>query len=202
MIGTDISPIQPSWLPPNLRFEMDDATLDWTFKPDSFDFIHMRYLFGSIADWPALYKEAYRACKPGGYLEDFEASVVMASDDGTVAEGSAMNQWGKVFHEGGRKFGRSFSVLEDDVQKKAMEGAGFTNIDVWDFKVSYLPHNDAPGRGGAYALTARRPPVPNRRLAARQEAQGAGSLQPAGAGAGHRGLRAVHVEYRHGMVQG
>ena len=24
--GTDVSPIQPVWLPPNVRFEIDDAT--------------------------------------------------------------------------------------------------------------------------------------------------------------------------------
>ena len=138
VIGTDISPIQASWLPPNLRFEMDDATLEWTFRPDTFDFIHMRYLFGSVADWPALYRQAFLCCKPGGYLEDFEASVVITSDDGTVTDGSPMHQWGKVFHEAGNKFGRTFRVLEDEVQKKEMEAVGFTNVTVWDFKVSPL----------------------------------------------------------------
>ena len=31
VIGTDLSPIQPKWVPPNVRFEVDDASLDWTF---------------------------------------------------------------------------------------------------------------------------------------------------------------------------
>ena len=64
VIGTDVSPIQPSWIPPNLKFEIDDCTLPWTFDPDSIDFVHLRYLVGSIQDWPGLFKEAYRCIKP------------------------------------------------------------------------------------------------------------------------------------------
>ena len=55
--------------------------------------------------------------------------------DGSVEEGSAMDQWGKLFHEAGRKTGRSFRVYEDELQKKAMEAAGFVDIQVWEFKV-------------------------------------------------------------------
>lgn len=57
--GTDLSPIQPTWVPPNCRFEIDDAAGDWTFDKDSFDFIHARGLYGCIADWPAFYKNVY-----------------------------------------------------------------------------------------------------------------------------------------------
>ena len=31
ILGTDISAVQPSWVPPNCKFEIDDAQLDWTF---------------------------------------------------------------------------------------------------------------------------------------------------------------------------
>lgn len=134
VIGTDISPIQPYWTPPNLQFEIDDATLEWMYKPDSFDYVHMRYLLGSIIDWTTLFKEAYKATKPGGYLESYEAAVTQESDDGSVTPGSAMDQWGKLFWEAGKKLGRSFRVYEDDLQKKAMEAAGFVDIQVWEFK--------------------------------------------------------------------
>lgn len=33
------SPIQPSWIPPNCKFEVDDAETDWTYPSDSFDLI-------------------------------------------------------------------------------------------------------------------------------------------------------------------
>jgi SAM-dependent methyltransferase len=32
VIGTDISPIQPAWVPPNCKFEIDDAEKEWTYK--------------------------------------------------------------------------------------------------------------------------------------------------------------------------
>jgi ubiquinone/menaquinone biosynthesis C-methylase UbiE len=48
--GTDISPIQPSWVPPNLKFEIEDFTEEWTFPGNTFDYIHMRYLYGSVPD--------------------------------------------------------------------------------------------------------------------------------------------------------
>lgn len=61
-----------------MRFEIDDAREEWTFKRDSFDFIHVRTLAGSIQDWPALLKQCYLHLKPGGKLE--------------ISEGRA-NQW-------------------------------------------------------------------------------------------------------------
>ncbi|KAG8362495.1 hypothetical protein FVEN_g62 [Fusarium venenatum] len=44
VIGTDLSPIQPSWVPPNVKFDLEDATRDWSWSENSFDFVHMRYL--------------------------------------------------------------------------------------------------------------------------------------------------------------
>ncbi|KAJ4243547.1 hypothetical protein NW757_011187 [Fusarium falciforme] len=134
VIGTDISPIQPTWVPANLKFEIEDCTQEWTFEPESFDYVHMRYLYGSISDWSALFKEAFRVCKPGGWVESYEASPRMESDDGSVTETCAINEWGKFFIEGGKKLNRTFEILDKDLQKKGMEEAGFVDVQVWDFK--------------------------------------------------------------------
>ncbi|EEY19336.1 conserved hypothetical protein [Verticillium alfalfae VaMs.102] len=53
VLGTDISAVQPSWLPPNCKFEIDDAQLDWTFPVNHFSYIHARHLYGGIDDWPS-----------------------------------------------------------------------------------------------------------------------------------------------------
>ncbi|RSL68843.1 hypothetical protein CEP53_002417 [Fusarium sp. AF-6] len=132
--GTDISPIQPSWVPPNLRFEIEDCTREWTFKSDSTDYIHMRWLMGSIRDWDFLSSEAFRVCKAGGWVESHEASSNVDSDDNTVDGNSAMGQWGKLFIEGSKKIGTSFTVVEDGTQRKALEKAGFINIQEFNFK--------------------------------------------------------------------
>jgi hypothetical protein len=68
-----------------------------------------------------------------------ENSTNIESDDGSVPSGSPMDQWGKVFWEGGKKFGRTFRVVEDDIQKKCMEEAGFVDITVWELKAGFLP---------------------------------------------------------------
>jgi SAM-dependent methyltransferase len=135
VIGTDISPIQPSWVPPNVKFEIEDCTEEWTFAPNTFDFIHLRYMFGSISDWNALFAEAFRAVKPGGWVESYEASVDMMSDDDTVKEGTATYEWGKFFIEGGKRLGRSFTIIDDDTQRKGMEAAGFVDIHTKDSKL-------------------------------------------------------------------
>jgi len=133
--GTDITPIQPDTTYPNCRFEIEDASQPWTFPSNHFDLVHWRYLFGSIADWPAIYREAFRCTKPGGWLETYENSCMFASDDGSVAEGSAMAQWGRVYWEAGRKWGRTFRVYEDDVQRRCMLEAGFVDVVVTDYKM-------------------------------------------------------------------
>ena len=42
-----------------MRFQVDDATQEWAFPPESFDFIHARGMAGSIRDWPELLRQAY-----------------------------------------------------------------------------------------------------------------------------------------------
>ncbi|KAK4446200.1 S-adenosyl-L-methionine-dependent methyltransferase [Podospora aff. communis PSN243] len=134
VVGTDISPIQPTWVPPNCRFEIEDATKPWTFAPESFDFIHMRYMYGSVVDWNALFAEMYRATKPGGWVETMEPSSQFESDNNTVVEGTALYEWGKVFYEAGRKSGRTFSVVEDGIQEKGLKAAGFVDVKVIEGK--------------------------------------------------------------------
>ncbi|KAH7222544.1 S-adenosyl-L-methionine-dependent methyltransferase [Fusarium redolens] len=134
VIGTDLAPIQPGWIPPNLEFQIEDCTEEWTLQPNSFDYIHMRWLVGSIADWKALFKEAYKCLKPGGYIESYEPSSRVESDDGTVLPGSALSQWEKFFVEGGRKIGRPFTIFEENIQREGMREAGFVDIEERDFK--------------------------------------------------------------------
>lgn len=138
VIGTDLSPIQPSWCPPNVKFEIDDAEQPWTYTPGSFDYIHIRYLVGGVSDWSNLYRQAYAALKPGGWIESFEVEADYRSDDGTLKPDSAMYIWRDLFTEGGKKLGRSFTIISDDTQRKGIEDAGFVDITVKDIKVRQL----------------------------------------------------------------
>ncbi|KAF5654848.1 methyltransferase [Fusarium sp. NRRL 25303] len=139
VVGTEISPIQPTWMPSNLQLEIEDCNDTWTFQPDSFDFVHMRFMLGSITDWTATFRESFTACTPGGWVESYEVSSTMESDDNSIPDGSAMKRWGEVFEEGGQRAGRSFAMIREDVQRKSMEEAGFVNIHVVDLKAPVGP---------------------------------------------------------------
>ncbi|KAK0722047.1 S-adenosyl-L-methionine-dependent methyltransferase [Lasiosphaeria miniovina] len=135
VIGTDLSPMQPTWVPPNMIFEIDDATLPWTWSPNTFDFVHIRYLFGTTKDWTALFKQAYRVLQPGSWLQSGEIDVDFKSDDGTTDDVPGLATWGKLFAEAGKVMGTTFYVVAADQQRKSMEEAGFTDINVATFKV-------------------------------------------------------------------
>lgn len=60
VIGIDLSPIQPPWVPPNVRFLVDDAEAPWLFGQDSLDLVHMRNMSTAIKDWDKLLGQAYR----------------------------------------------------------------------------------------------------------------------------------------------
>lgn len=60
VIGVDLSPIQPKFVPPNCRFEVDDITQDWTYPTNHFDFIHVRGLIGCLPDWTELFERAFK----------------------------------------------------------------------------------------------------------------------------------------------
>lgn len=61
IIGVDLSPIQPAWVPPNVKFEVDDIEDDWTFPENHFDFIFSKVMLaGSIANFRKYFEQAYR----------------------------------------------------------------------------------------------------------------------------------------------
>ncbi|GME45651.1 putative tam domain methyltransferase protein [Neofusicoccum parvum] len=126
VVGTDLSAIQPSWVQPNCKFEIDDAEANWTWPPDYFDFIHNRNFVCSIRDWPRLVEQCYRHTKPGGYVEFQEKHPLMLSDDGTLAPSSPLALWSTHFFAAGEKFGKSPTSPRH--LKGWMEAAGFVDV--------------------------------------------------------------------------
>ena len=139
MIGTDITPIQPSWVPPNVKFELDDCNSEWTWPDNTFDFINMRMLFGIVEDWDLCMRQAYCTCKPGGYAETFVFDNHWKGENGTVKEDSAIAQWRRVWTAAGNKMGRPFDVISRDLDRKAMQAAGFVDVQVREYYVPLGP---------------------------------------------------------------
>ncbi|KXX81535.1 Demethylmenaquinone methyltransferase [Madurella mycetomatis] len=134
VIGTDLSPIQPSWIPPNVQFQMDDCLLGWTWPRDHFDFVHIRGLYGSVPDWEQLFRKAYKHLKPGGWLENLETEVRIQSDHVDFPEDHIFNEITRYYYEDFEKMGRTFGIARGHRMKEAMEAAGFVDITEIKFK--------------------------------------------------------------------
>ncbi|CAG8926981.1 unnamed protein product [Penicillium salamii] len=127
ILGTDLSPIQPSWAPPNCRFFIDDAESDWTFDRDEkFDFIHARSLAGGVGDWPRLLKQAFTNLKPGGWFEAQEFDLHIVSEDGTHEEATALATWKDLLVKASTKFGKPMDVVTQ--LEEWMGNQGFRNF--------------------------------------------------------------------------
>ncbi|KAF2009447.1 S-adenosyl-L-methionine-dependent methyltransferase [Aaosphaeria arxii CBS 175.79] len=128
VLGNDISPIQPSLVPPNVKFEVDDLEDEWVYS-SKFDLIHARYLACAIRDWPKLMAQAYKYTKPGGWVEfqDFDCSFYSSAGSDYTPD-SPFAQWVEKTTSGLRKFG-----VETDPGPKIegwVKDAGFVNVEV------------------------------------------------------------------------
>ncbi|TBU35695.1 S-adenosyl-L-methionine-dependent methyltransferase [Dichomitus squalens] len=69
VVGVDLAPPRVDGdLPPNCRFEIDDANLGFSHYRESFDVIHARSISSGIRDYPQLLEEFAQALRPGGVV--------------------------------------------------------------------------------------------------------------------------------------
>lgn len=121
-----MSPIQPAWVPPNLVFEIDDAEDEWLYTPHQTDFIHCRYLFHGIRNWPKLFQQAKRTLKPGGWIEIVEMHVVPSTYDNSLPEPSQIRAFYDVLAEIGEKVGIDLAVAQKF--KSLLQEAGYEEV--------------------------------------------------------------------------
>lgn len=127
VIGTDLSPIQPSWVPPNLRFMVDDAESPWLFSTSRpFDFIHARDLGGAIADWPRLLQQAYGSLRGGGWIELQEFEVTLKSDDESIRKAPMLCEYLGHLHYASEQFNRPMNIAEG--HRQLLLEAGFEDV--------------------------------------------------------------------------
>jgi SAM-dependent methyltransferase len=138
VLGTDLSPIQPTWVPPNVKFYIDDAESEWVYSPDeAFDFIHCRTMSGSISDWDRLVQQTYTHVQPGGWVEFQEPIAYCESDDGTIELAKNMLQWQDICFNAAKQFGKD--IRAGCTLKQKMIDAGFVDVHEKVVKVRALP---------------------------------------------------------------
>ncbi|KAK6079946.1 methyltransferase [Seiridium cupressi] len=77
--GIDIADIFPTFVAPNLFWEIDNAELEWLRPTDSYDLVHFRNMAGAFKDWPFVYGQAFKVCKSGGWVELLDYDDVLSS---------------------------------------------------------------------------------------------------------------------------
>ncbi|RMJ18477.1 hypothetical protein CDV36_001850 [Fusarium kuroshium] len=112
VVGVDLSPIQPAFLPSNCTFEIDDLEKEWTWKVP-FDFVFCRMMTGSFADPEAMAKKVFNGLSAEGWYEIQDIQLPVFCDDGTLdPKTSPIMKW----------------------QEAILERTGFHNVDETIFR--------------------------------------------------------------------
>ncbi|ORY19271.1 S-adenosyl-L-methionine-dependent methyltransferase [Clohesyomyces aquaticus] len=125
VLGTDLSPIQPSYVPINCTFEIADAEDEWNFGTQ-FDYIHGRALLSCFTEPREMIRKAYESLAPGGYLELQDGFFPFKFLNPQPAEDNPVRRWLDFVQEATHKSGRSW----DNVQHYAqwMAELGFVDV--------------------------------------------------------------------------
>lgn len=59
ILGVDLSPIQPVWVPPNVKFMVDDVESIWFEAENFYDLVHCRHTTPAFKNFPALLRTTY-----------------------------------------------------------------------------------------------------------------------------------------------
>ncbi|KFY89737.1 hypothetical protein V500_05526 [Pseudogymnoascus sp. VKM F-4518 (FW-2643)] len=131
--GIDLSPIQPGFVPPNVKFVVDDAEDDWVIS-EKFDLIHVRMMVGSFLDWPQFFTRSYNQVHPGAYIELQDVTGLACDDDTFTSDPPScqLAEWWNLVTQAFGKMGRDMDAASQ--HKERLVAAGFVNVTVIDFK--------------------------------------------------------------------
>ncbi|KAH7231255.1 uncharacterized protein BKA55DRAFT_582058 [Fusarium redolens] len=125
IIGNDLSAIQPTWVPPNVKFEVDDVEQLWVY--DKFNYIFSCYMSTSILDWLKLVENVFKHLYPGGWAEFQDFDLLYYSEDGLITDNHYLLKWMKLFIDTART-----KLNREPCPGPRLEGwirhAGFMNV--------------------------------------------------------------------------
>ncbi|KAH6879781.1 putative methyltransferase [Thelonectria olida] len=126
IIGTDLSPIQPAEVPPNVHFYVEDSTDPWDFN-QKFDYIHTRFTCGCWSSFETqIAEQAFAALEPGGWFESQEIDGNICCDDNTLAPDGPLAVWSNDLITASEKLGRPAIVGIN--LKEIFERVGFVDV--------------------------------------------------------------------------
>ncbi|KAJ9150561.1 S-adenosyl-L-methionine-dependent methyltransferase [Coniochaeta hoffmannii] len=125
ILANDLSAVQPNWVPPNVKFEIDDVESPWLHNIP-FDYIFCRYMAACIKDWPRLVGNIYDNLVPGGWAEFQDFDLQYYSEDGSLTEEHDTKKWIDTLLSAARKIGRD--PCPGVSLEKWVRDAGFTEV--------------------------------------------------------------------------
>ncbi|KAL1911738.1 hypothetical protein Sste5344_002313 [Sporothrix stenoceras] len=132
IIGNDLSANMPAFVPPNVKFEVDDVENEWVYD-QPFSYIFCRYMAASISDWPQLIRRTFENIEPGGWAEFQDFDLTYYSEDGSLAPDNPLLTWITTACDAAEQIGR------DTRPGSKLQGwfkeTGFTNVTHRRFKL-------------------------------------------------------------------
>ncbi|KAH6657156.1 S-adenosyl-L-methionine-dependent methyltransferase [Truncatella angustata] len=125
VLGIDLSPIQPVWIPPNVKFLIDDCEEDW-LNGDNYDLVHLRFMSPVLKNVPRMCQQAFTNLRPGGWIEFQELHAWPQCDDGTMPPDDPVAAFYKLVVESFAKLG--LDIHAPAKLDKSLADAGFTNV--------------------------------------------------------------------------
>lgn len=161
IIATDLSPIQPRNVPPNVSFYVEDSYVTpypatflasvlplltpfcssqpWDYT-DKFDYIHTRITAGCWSSFQEqVAEQAFESLSPGGYFESQEYDAIVACDDETLDPEGPLARWFHDLRVASDAMDRP--VVLAATLRKTYEEVGFVDIQERIFK---MPMNGWP----------------------------------------------------------
>lgn len=153
ILGVDLSPIQPEWVPPNVRFMVDDIESPWLHPRNFFDYIHARHTVMAIKDWPRLMRRSLEHLRPGGWLEIQEVYHYPISLNGTMAADNPVAKYWALINEGLANLGVNFYGVTGLADM--MRDCGYINVTerVLQIPIGTWPKNKVLKTVGLYWRT-------------------------------------------------
>ncbi|ORY59079.1 S-adenosyl-L-methionine-dependent methyltransferase [Pseudomassariella vexata] len=140
VIGTDIAKMFSRQPPPNVFWEIDDAERDWERPRNAHDLVHFRNMSGAFMDWAFVYRQAYLAINPGGYIEllDFDDHKGFRNFFSFFEPGSLMHRVAQDLQEASVMSGRPRGV--GHLEPRLLYDAGFADVQFSEHAIPINPN--------------------------------------------------------------
>ncbi|KAM0267226.1 hypothetical protein ACHAQH_010118, partial [Verticillium albo-atrum] len=122
IIGTDLAAIQPSSIPGNVTFYVDDANYPFWGWDNCFDFVHMRGLNGGIKKWTVTLRAAFDCLHAGGWIE---VSDMEFYPEDSVAPDSVWFDWYRILEVLTDATGLDVGIHKDGRGQRELEKLGY-----------------------------------------------------------------------------